>query len=253
LIYYLKHEFRISADLTDIEYDTSTILKLSTLLSEFELLPSNFQEEGTNKSKGFVLRPKFTTSDNKWVVLIGKKTITISRNLIDDVTDREIEEANSFIETVHKILKVLLNDLKKIGHRVAFNSTVFFGDLSNEKLKETYSRFNTLLPFYETNELVAWRANFASEKTVEISSETFEDVNVITSISTATIEISSEEGLNQNQSNGFNVDVEVNNSEKGDNEARWEDQLIVNFLEKAFEIREEILLQLKERIVYEEH
>ncbi len=178
----VKYQANIFIKADDITPTPSTVGTLINLFSDRNLIPTTYQGfsiSGGNRISRLLVR--LTDPNSEWSVTFGTDRVDIDKNPLD-VTGSNLGDFPSFCATASNLFSRILTTFNKRANRLAFNSTVLFGEMPTPTLNALYRKFFNTPRFYEEHEPFEWEWRSASSIPTTIV-DINDYLNVITEVS----------------------------------------------------------------------
>jgi hypothetical protein len=234
----LVYQINFFSDFNNIVVSAETTMKLFSIFKEFDLLPSTFHEFNPNNNIA-IPRPKFSSVNNEWGVLIGTQKVTIEKTKVSN--ELEPGSINDFVEKALEIFSTFLKEYNTKGFRISLITESFLPEMGPAKLNEIYENWAKPLPFYEGNPPFEWNFRSVGKVNYSISNES-EKINVITNLS----RVQGHMILNNapKEFDRVKVDFDINTVAQNNN-SRFTLKSVEEFLEQAVNTQSSLISEVE--------
>ena len=236
----LKFQVCYFGDFSAVEPTADSIASLAKEFSDRRLLPSTYQEFS---ARGARMRPRVQSADGEWSADLDHNRIDLQKNATSEGGDN-LASLPQFCREAHEIVAGLLKVFSVKGNRLALVTSASLRDLSDEALKGAYARLFNPLPYYQESLPVAWNSRSVTRVPVSLGGRD-EIMNVILTADRAQRRFVFDASQPPFESIGVEVDI---NTYQGNTETRFAADSLPEFLDCAMELRNQLLLQLRERL-----
>ena len=184
----LKYEAVIFSDVKDITPTPEVIATLIEQFKGFELIPQTFQEielPGTAPLN----RLRFTSQDEAWSILFGRRRITVDKLPID-IKGSNIGELSDFCSNTMDLFTKIFDKYPRRAKRIALITSCMLEEMSESNFSQIYQNLFKSPSFHTVNQPVEWDWRVVSRVNKEISGLQ-EALNVITDLKRLSGEVES--------------------------------------------------------------
>jgi len=238
----LKYQASIFLVANDITPTPDNITTLIDLFRDKELVPNTFREisPGSPAPRG---RLRLSSPNNEWNIKIASMRIDIEKNPIS-LKENNLGNVNDFCLEVTDFFGRIISKFPKKANRVSLGTIFLLKEMAESNLSEVYPRLFKPPEFYATSPPFEWNWRSAS-RVPFISGEFNENLNVITQVNRAKVEI----GLNDEISFSDRIQLSLDlNTSQENTEYRFDIDFITTFYQKISVFHDDLVVKITEFI-----